>query len=134
MSDSVSQNMRLLAKAELGAVERRRCPTILIRAFPSAMRSIGMGGGPASCQRLVISSYMLLGARGGGSMTEAAMSGAAVQRVTLEDLAQGVRLTGLTASETAEVVATEWHGKDAVTVVFRSEDGGIHQQVLLRDQ
>ena len=52
----------------------------------------------------------------------------------LDGLAKGIRVAGLTASGTAEVVATEWHGKDAVTVVFRTDDGGIHQQVLLRGQ
>ena len=52
----------------------------------------------------------------------------------LDSLAKGIRVAGLTASGTAEVVATEWHGEDAVTVVFRTDDGGIHQQVLLRGQ
>jgi superfamily II DNA or RNA helicase len=63
-----------------------------------------------------------------------AVSVANGKHAALDDLIRGVRLTGLTASGTAEVVATEWHGKDAVTVVFRTEDGDIHQQVLLRSQ
>jgi superfamily II DNA or RNA helicase len=62
------------------------------------------------------------------------VAGAGVEGALLEGLTQGVRVVGLTASGPAEVVAAEWHGKDAVTVVFRTEDGGIHQQVLLRGQ
>ena len=67
-------------------------------------------------------------------MGETAVSGATGADAALDELAQGVHVTGLTASGAAEVVATEWHGKDGVTVVFRTEDGGIHQQVLLRGQ
>jgi hypothetical protein len=63
-----------------------------------------------------------------------AVPGPNADHAVLEDLAQGARVLGLSASGTAEVVATEWHGEDAVTVVFRTEDGGIHQQVLLRGQ
>lgn len=63
-----------------------------------------------------------------------AVAGASVKDAVLEDLVQGARVVGLTASGFVEVVAAEWHGKDAVTVVFRTEDGGIRQQVLLRGQ
>ena len=62
------------------------------------------------------------------------LPGADTENAGLDKLATGIRIAGLTASGTAEIVATEWHGKDAVTVVFRTEDGGIHQQVLLRGQ
>ena len=65
-------------------------------------------------------------------MGEIAVSGATNADAALDELTQGMRVTGLTASGTAEVVATEWHGGHAVTVVFRAEDGGVHQQVLLR--
>lgn len=57
-----------------------------------------------------------------------------MENATLEDLRQGVRVTGLTASGTAEVVAIERHGPDAATVVFRTDDGNIRQRVLLRSQ
>jgi len=60
------------------------------------------------------------------------LPGADTEDAGLDSLAKGIRVAGLTASGTAEVVATEWHSKDAVTVVFRTEDGGIYQQVLLR--
>jgi superfamily II DNA or RNA helicase len=62
------------------------------------------------------------------------VAGTDAQGAALEDLVQGARVVGLTASGSAEVVAAEWHGLDAVTVVFRTEDGGIRQQVLLRGQ
>ena len=62
------------------------------------------------------------------------LPGADTEDAGLDSLAKGIRVAGLTASGTAEVVATEWHGEDAVTVVFRTEDGAIHQQVLLRGQ
>lgn len=55
-------------------------------------------------------------------------------QAALDNLVKGARVTGLTSSGTADVVATEWHGPDAVTVVFRTEDGAIRQQVLLRRQ
>lgn len=67
-------------------------------------------------------------------MAEGAVPGATAEHAALEALVHGTRDTGLTASGTAEIVATEWRGTDAVTVVFRSEDGVIHQQVLLRGQ
>jgi superfamily II DNA or RNA helicase len=67
-------------------------------------------------------------------MAQGGVADATAQQAALEDLVQGARVTGLTAAGTAEVVATEWHGTDAVTVVFRTHDGGIHQQVLLRSQ
>src|SRR5258706_15731595 len=65
-------------------------------------------------------------------MTNEARSASAAPGADLEDLVQGARLLGLTACGPAEVVATEWHGQDAMTLVFRTEDGAIHQQVVLR--
>jgi len=62
------------------------------------------------------------------------MPGTAAEHAVLEDLVQGVRMTGLTSSGVAEVIATQWHGADAVTVIFRTGDGGIDQQVVLRSQ
>ena len=62
------------------------------------------------------------------------MPGTAADHVSMEDLVQGVRLAGLTPAGNAEVVATLWHGADAVTVIFRTGEGGIDQQVVLRGQ
>src|SRR5215468_9543146 len=73
-------------------------------------------------------------AEGAGSTVAEVVAGSGVEDATLENLVQGARIVGLTSSGSAEVVAAEWHGKDAVTIVFRTEDGGIHQQVLLRGQ
>jgi hypothetical protein len=34
----------------------------------------------------------------------------------LDGLVPGIQVAGVTASGTAEIVATEWHGRDVVTV------------------
>ena len=51
----------------------------------------------------------------------------------LEDLRPGVGVTGLTAG-VAGVVSVEWHGSDALTLVFRDEDGRLDERVLYRDE
>jgi superfamily II DNA or RNA helicase len=56
------------------------------------------------------------------------------QPATLGDLVQGARVAGLTSSGVIEVVAAQWHGPDAVTIIFRTAVGGIDQQVVLRSQ
>src|ERR1022692_4239723 len=71
---------------------------------------------------------------GAETLASAAAERTSADHAALEDLVQGARITGLTPSGTAEVIATQWHGPDAVTVVFRTSDGGIDQQVVLRSQ
>ena len=39
--------------------------------------------------------------------------------------------SGLTASGAAEVVAVELHGEAAATIVYRTTDGTVDQQVVL---
>jgi hypothetical protein len=63
-----------------------------------------------------------------------AAPGTAEQHATLEDLVLGVRVTGLTSSGAVEVIATQWHGTDVATIVFRASDGRPDQQVVLRSQ
>ena len=48
------------------------------------------------------------------------------------DLAPGLRVQGLTASGAAEVVAVEMHGEAAATIVYRTTDGTVDQQVVLK--
>lgn len=48
-----------------------------------------------------------------------------------EDLAAGVRLSGLVAGESALVLAVEQHGADAATVTYRSASG-VNERVLYR--
>jgi len=67
-------------------------------------------------------------------VTDPTTAPSGAQNAALEDIVPGARVVGLTASGAADVVAIESHGPDAATVVFRTEDGGIHQQVLLRGQ
>ncbi len=49
----------------------------------------------------------------------------------LEDLRRGASVTGLTAGA-ATVVSVEWHGSDALTLVFRDGDGRLDERVLYR--
>jgi len=67
-------------------------------------------------------------------LTGDADPGTAGEHATLDDLVQGARVTGLTASGSVDVIATERHSDDAVTVFFRTDDGKIHPQVVLRSQ
>ena len=67
-------------------------------------------------------------------MGSEAARGTAEQHATLEDLVPGVRVTGLTSSGAVEVIATQWHGTDVATIVFRASDGRPDQQVVLRSQ
>jgi superfamily II DNA or RNA helicase len=52
----------------------------------------------------------------------------------LEDLVQGVQVEGLTAEGVVTVVAAEWHGRDAVTVTFRTASGVVDEKVVFRSQ
>lgn len=51
----------------------------------------------------------------------------------LEALARGATVRGLTSNGTAQVVDVTWHGQNAVTVVFRDEQGRVGDRILYRD-
>ena len=49
----------------------------------------------------------------------------------LEDLKPGITVSGA-AARPVEVIAAAWHGKDAVSIVFRGDDGEVGEQILYR--
>jgi superfamily II DNA or RNA helicase len=51
----------------------------------------------------------------------------------LEDLQANTVIRGLLPHGAATVVSVQWHGSDALTVVYRGPDGRVGDEVLLRD-
>ena len=51
---------------------------------------------------------------------------------TLEQLKPGQQLRGLAPDTLATLIQVQWHGANAVTVVFRRDDGSLGQQLLYR--
>ncbi|MEJ2854898.1 MULTISPECIES: helicase-related protein [unclassified Saccharothrix] len=51
----------------------------------------------------------------------------------LEELASGVRVTGVVPGEVVAVVAALWHGSDAVEVVYKTADNQVGQRLLFRE-
>ncbi|WBM79843.1 DEAD/DEAH box helicase [Cryobacterium breve] len=51
----------------------------------------------------------------------------------LEELKAKARLGGLLPGQIVTVVATEWHGANAVTLTYRDNDGEVSERVLYRD-
>jgi hypothetical protein len=51
---------------------------------------------------------------------------------TLEDLTPGVRVTGVLPDRVVTVVATEWHGTQALTLTYRDEHGEVDHELLYR--
>ena len=50
----------------------------------------------------------------------------------LEDLTPGARVTGVVAGEAVAVVSVEWHGSDALTLVYRMANGRVADEILYR--
>lgn len=51
----------------------------------------------------------------------------------IQEIAPGTRLLGLIPGETVTVLALQRHGDDAVEVTYKSQAGGLGQQVVFRD-
>ncbi|HXF82299.1 MAG TPA: hypothetical protein VNN19_06060 [bacterium] len=52
--------------------------------------------------------------------------------MTLEDLTPGTSVGGLLPDAAVTVVSVEWHGSDALTLVYRTPDGRVAQEILYR--
>lgn len=50
----------------------------------------------------------------------------------LEDLTPGARASGVAAGEAVAVVSVEWHGSDALTLVYRMANGRVADEILYR--
>jgi len=50
----------------------------------------------------------------------------------LEELTPGTRVTGVAAGESVAVVSVEWHGSDALTLVYRLANGLVADEILYR--
>ena len=51
----------------------------------------------------------------------------------LEDIKSGAFVGGLVPGQTVEVISTDWIGQQAVNVVFRTQDAGVSETTLYRD-
>src|SRR5437870_9004915 len=74
------------------------------------------------------------GAKGSGQETVVSRNGGVEGGESVAnfgDLVPGTRVRGLTASGAVEVVAVEKHGESAATIVYRTADGVVYQQVVL---
>src|SRR5262245_50019967 len=52
--------------------------------------------------------------------------------ITLEDLTPGARVRGVLPDRTVTVVATEWHGTQALTLTYRDDQGRVDHGLLYR--
>ena len=52
---------------------------------------------------------------------------------TLEDLKPDVQVTGVHPDGPVTVVRAEWHGAQAVTLTYRTEEGAVQERMLFRD-
>ena len=50
----------------------------------------------------------------------------------LEELKPGLRVDGLIPGEVITVIATQWHGTDALELTYKNSAGGLGQQVVFR--
>ncbi|MGH2748312.1 MAG: SNF2-related protein, partial [Actinomycetota bacterium] len=50
----------------------------------------------------------------------------------LEDLQPNAAVRGLVPDATATVVSTQWHGADALTLIYRSPAGKVAEEILYR--
>jgi SNF2 family DNA or RNA helicase len=57
----------------------------------------------------------------------------AANKLTLEGLSTGTRLTGLAASGVATVESVQWIGQQALRVIFRDGQGQLAERLLYRD-
>src|SRR5829696_3082872 len=52
---------------------------------------------------------------------------------TLENLTRGIQIRGIVPQQIVTLIAVEWHGANAVEVVFRRDDGQLGSLLLYRD-
>lgn len=52
---------------------------------------------------------------------------------TLEDLKRGAVVKGVVPDGNVTVVDVDWHGTDAITLVYRRDDGGVADRLVFRD-
>lgn len=52
----------------------------------------------------------------------------------LEDLTRGTLVRGIVPGEVVTVVDIEWHGNDAITLVYRGPNGRPGDQIVMRDE
>lgn len=50
----------------------------------------------------------------------------------LEEISSGQRLSGVIPGDSVTVIATQWHGRDAVELTFRPTVGHLDQRILYR--
>ena len=51
----------------------------------------------------------------------------------LEDIVIGANISGLAEGAPVSIVATKWHGTNAMTVTYRAVNGHIAEQILYRE-
>ncbi len=52
--------------------------------------------------------------------------------MTLEDLTPGSSIIGIVANAAVSIVSVQWHGSDALTLVYRDPEGRVANEVLYR--
>ena len=50
----------------------------------------------------------------------------------LEDITSGIAVRGISANAAATIVNVEWHGSDALTIIYRLPSGQVAEEVLYR--
>jgi SNF2 family DNA or RNA helicase len=53
--------------------------------------------------------------------------------VRLEDVTVGASIAGIAGSAPVNIVATKWHGTNAMTVTFKNANGTVEEQILYRE-
>ena len=53
--------------------------------------------------------------------------------VRLEDVTVGASIAGIAGSVPVNIVATKWHGTNAMTVTFKNANGTVEEQILYRE-
>ncbi|MCM3487660.1 hypothetical protein, partial [Kocuria rosea] len=54
------------------------------------------------------------------------------EALVLEEISSGQRLSGVIPGDSVTVIATQWHGRDAVELTFRPTVGHLDQRILYR--
>ena len=55
-----------------------------------------------------------------------------VKSMKLEDIQPDASVTGIIPDIAVSVVKIEWHGSDALTMIYRTPDGKVSDQILYR--
>src|SRR5690606_27360010 len=56
-----------------------------------------------------------------------------VPRMRLEDLTPGTDVRGILPDATVSVVNVQWHGSNALTLIYRDPAGRVADEILYRD-